>query len=461
MKLNKKLFSILPVAALAIALPATFVSCAQNPNKTNSNLDSSKITDLLSQKEVTETQKIVENKIKQASLETQKVVLITTDGNIDDKSFNQQVYESQKTLKDFVDKAYKSQNKEAENQHKLDNYINSAVKDLEQNYKVALDRGYTTWILTGFQQGDEIENFLNDENNLRRFKENKVKIIGVDWAPNANSKIPQGSLISLLFKTEEAGWQAGYASADFLGTKYANNEAKRAISAFGGGDFAGVTDFLNGFFEGIRAWNSEAENANKKVKIVSENLVLDTGFIPNAEKNEVVSNVVETGKSTISLPVAGPFTGVVVDVLRKDTSDEDRFIVGVDTDQSLSFTNDSKRFFTSIVKNIAFPVYQILLALLTKDEESVILKEGNDKFLGSNPKNLVLKRGLSAKFVNITKSRVKESIKTQADTSIQKAIDKWNANPNSKKIEKEMTNGDLEHLKSIIQKANRGEAITS
>jgi basic membrane lipoprotein Med (substrate-binding protein (PBP1-ABC) superfamily) len=163
---------------------------------------------------------------------------------------------------------------------------------LSSMYDQALDGGYKTWVLTGFQQGTLLQAWFNEGDNLQKFKDEKIVVVGVDW--NGETFMPKGQFLGLGFKTEEPSWVVGYAASKFLSTT-----DKPYLSSFGGGIFDGVTDFNNGFLQGMLDWNTE--NPLKKVKFYSGNkptssINLNTGFVITPEAMQTIEGIVGIGE---------------------------------------------------------------------------------------------------------------------------------------------------------------------
>ena len=302
-----------------------------------------------------DTEKYYGEKITEHSFSTpekviRKTMLITAGGLVNDKSFNQSVWEAMLLYKKqagITDKetiTYRTT---------IDNSMLSSM------YDQALNGGYKTWILTSFQQGPVFESWLNESNNREAFIQSKAVVVGVDW--DGSAYVPKGQFLGLGFKTEEPSWVVGYAASKFLSTT-----DKPYLSSFGGGIFDGVTDFNNGFLQGMLDWNTE--NPLKKVKFYSgnsqaETINLNTGFLVTPEAIQTIEGIVGTGETVpqIILPVSGPLTTTTIDNINDKQSSQ--MVIGVDADQSLAFPNDKGKFFSSIEKKVAVAAYKSLIML--------------------------------------------------------------------------------------------------
>lgn len=412
MKKSKLLFT-LSIASLAVVPFA--VSCSfDSKNDLYAKTDVAGIASLFKEKEQEVQAAINTNHTKQMN-----VVLMTAGGKVDDLSFNQSVWEA---VSQFSEQT----------KNEMSSYVtplnDSAVSKQYDNLIIS-DKN--VWILTGFQHGYLFRDWLtgggkNDE-NLNTFAKSDIVVVGIDWVLEGLTKEQQekieGKIINLNYKTEEAGWMAGYAAANYLGAKFPGmsqeQRAKRGIAAFGGGPGKGVTDFITGFLSGIKKFNSEAENADKKALITSTPISLDSGFdTQDASKIELVKNITITNNPAIILPVAGPFTSSVVQAVK--ASGANQSIIGVDTDQSKSFVDDKNIFFTSIEKRLGATVYRVLVDLFIKKESSDIIGDFNKM-----PKNRNVKLGFWDGFTSLSKTSKEGEEQKMAQDSIDKAINKF------------------------------------
>ncbi|TPI02522.1 BMP family ABC transporter substrate-binding protein [Mycoplasma struthionis] len=263
-----------------------------------------------------------------------KIAVITDGGDYNDKSFNQSAWEAILT---FANK----QNPDIPR----DKYDIYEVKNgnFSDSYNLALNSGAQVFVLPGFLHADKIKAWYKA--NKAEILKRQITIIGLDFDNGTfGADIPEadGTGIFLNMKTKEAAFIAGYAAAKFLSEK---PEAKRSFSTFGGGAFPGVTDFNEGFMKGVLLFNSEQQDATKKIKSTEDKINLSSGFVVGSQMTGVVDGRLATNPGLI-LPVAGPATDVTVN----SPNFRDALIVGVDTDQALSVSRNGNRFFTSIQK---------------------------------------------------------------------------------------------------------------
>ncbi|MDJ1645666.1 BMP family ABC transporter substrate-binding protein [Mycoplasma phocimorsus] len=416
MRKNKLLLFGLSVASIAIA-PIT-VSCSFGSSAdTYAKSDVANITSLVKEKDAE-----IKAAIQSGSTKHMDIVLLTAGGKVNDLSFNQSVWEAVSQFSTQTDNETSSYNTP----------VNDA--DVKKQYDNLISESKNIWVLTGFQHSYLFKEWLigtknnPNESNLDALAKSNIVVIGVDWILDGLTKEQQeklkGKIITLNYKTEESGWIAGYAAADYLGKKFPGmapeQRAKRGIASFGGHPGKGVTDFITGFFGGIKEFNQEEENADKKALITSDPITTDVNFdIQDQSKIKVVQDITTIKKPAIILPVAGSFTNTVVQTIV--TSNSDQSIIGVDTDQSKAFVGkESSLFITSIEKRIGATIYRVLVDLFTKKEKSDIISDFNKM-----PKIENVKLGYWDGFVSLSKSTKPGEEQDIINASLEKAINKF------------------------------------
>ncbi|WP_337897757.1 BMP family ABC transporter substrate-binding protein [Mesomycoplasma ovipneumoniae] len=360
--------------------------------QTQSITDVSKISELVSSRK----DEISAAKADPSKHFAMNIAIVTADGVVTDKSFNQSSWEAIQQIAAITGSEITP--------------IDSSTNDLPQKYNSLINTNKNIWVLSGFQHNDALKAWLALPENKESFINKKVIVIGIDL-PGLDDVIPQGQYIRLNYKSEEAAYIAGYANAAFLAAKYPNNAARRSAIAVGGVIFAPVTDFIAGYLAGIKAYN--AENPTKKTKITADKITLNTNFAVNATSKTTLENLAANGSPSTLLAVAGPLTEIFADIA---AGDHDRFLIGVDTDQSLVYTRSQRRFFTSILKNLGYSLFSVLADLYTKKSSS--------KYLGGfvqSQKNAFVKLGYKDKFVDIADSTLPDSDKTLANKAIEDA----------------------------------------
>ncbi|WP_169738028.1 BMP family ABC transporter substrate-binding protein [Mycoplasma buteonis] len=342
-----------------------------------------------------------------------EVALVTDAGNVTDKSFNQSSWEALNKLYDQSGGKIKIRQ------------LKPSGTDYESQYINLLSKtSATVWVLSGFKHNDPISKFLKNAETKKQMMDKKIVIVCVDFSLSSDV-YPYA--YSLLFKVEQSSWIVGNATANYLSQVYSSDAAKRLAVSFGGGAFGGVTDYNIGFERGLLAWNKA--NADKKVKTNSSSVPLNSGFEPNDSMRNVINSVIGENPSVI-LPVAGPATQETVGKLDQDTKYNDVKVIGVDVDQSLTYPSNSSqngRFLTSITKNIAQAVYDVILATkLDLDTKDLSVKGANGELQGK-----ILNKGLDSGWVGYSEPHIQNAdhkrIMTAALASAKQAYESLSA----------------------------------
>jgi WD40 repeat protein len=157
-----------------------------------------------------------------------------------------------------------------------------------------------------------------------------------------------------IFATDQAAFLAGYAAASVTQTG--------KVGVFGGIDIPPVTDFMDGFALGVRYYNQK-NGANVEVlgwdPAKHEGLFLG-GFCCAAEGRQITQGLLDQGADII-LPVAG--TNVGPGAAYAVQAHGDAFIIGVDSDWTLTNAEFTDIILTSILKNYDASVVQAVQAI--------------------------------------------------------------------------------------------------
>ncbi len=334
----------------------------------------------------------------------QSVVLITALGKVNDKSFNQSINAGL----ELYGKQTKQNNGEI-------SFIETKVEtDLDSAYSKALKEKRKVWVLSGFQQKANIKNWMNKPGNKDKFIKLGAVIVGVDW--DGTTIVPQGHFFGLGFRAEQAAWVVGMAASE-----YYSKTISPFLNTFGGLPSDSVTNFTNGFLQGMLDWNTSQDknNTNKFVQFRSGNekqdsVNLNLGFDSQAaETVNEVKKIIGTGEEApqIILPVAGSLTTNVLEDIRNKKSKQ--LVIGVDSNQAVTFPSFSKLFFSSIEKKVGLAVYKslILLSGITLNyNDKVFDDNGFEGEFSKNEKNAVVKYGFNKGFVGVSESTVEDKV---------------------------------------------------
>ena len=154
-----------------------------------------------------------------------------------------------------------------------------------------------------------------------------------------NKKNIQG----LLFNTAQAGFEAGYLAAGYSKTG--------KVATYGGMDFASVTVYMDGFWEGVQYYNKKN---SKSVQVLGWNEKTQKGtfaqsFTDQTKGSQLAKNFIQAGADVL-YPVAGG-TGIGTAAAAKANGKVS--VIWVDTDGCISAANYCSVFLTTTYKGIA------------------------------------------------------------------------------------------------------------
>jgi basic membrane protein A len=157
---------------------------------------------------------------------------------------------------------------------------------------------------------------------------------------------------SLVFKTSDASFLAGYAAAAYSKTG--------TVATFGGMNIPTVTIFMDGFVDGVARYN---EDFSKDVKVLgwdkaSQNGTFTGDFDDLSKGQNTATSFIDQGADVI-MPVAGPVGGGAAVAAQ---SHDGVAIIWVDTDGYVSAPEYKDLFLTSVVKEIPVAVYDTVKA---------------------------------------------------------------------------------------------------
>lgn len=251
-----------------------------------------------------------------------KVCEVTDTGGVDDRSFNATAWEgaqmAQKDL-DFEAKYLESQQQ----------------TDYEKNINAFIEEKCDLIVTVGFLLGDATKAMAEKNPNQ------KFAIVDFAYDPT----IP--NVLGLTFQTDQAAFLAGYLAA--ASTKTGK------VGTFGGIQIPTVTIFMDGFAMGVKYYN---EQKGGKVEVLGWDPEKQTGlFTGNFESTDDGRKMGETlmdEGADIIMPVAGPVgLGTAAAVKERGNA----WIVGVDTDWTVSAPDYKDIILTSVMKKIETAVF--------------------------------------------------------------------------------------------------------
>ena len=255
---------------------------------------------------------------------------VSDEGNWNDKSFNEAVYTGLKQA-------------ETELGVQINALESATPEDFEPNLQASVDAGCDIIIGVGFALGDAITKISAENPEL-----NFALVDSESASPNVKP---------LLFETAEAGFLAGYASADYSTSK--------TLGTFGGLPFPSVTDFMTGFYYGAMQWGMDND---AEVSVLGWDPANQDGgdfmggFAPNNPEGLAIAKTQIQAGADVILPVGGnQFTSVQSAI---DELNPDAVMLGVDVDIAAQNPDLAMYILTSIEKRMAVATFDVIKGLV-------------------------------------------------------------------------------------------------
>jgi basic membrane protein A and related proteins len=254
-----------------------------------------------------------------------KACQVTDTGGVDDASFNETAWAGVLRAQDELG----AEALVLESQQQA---------DYERNINAFIEEGCNIIITVGFLLGDATA-AAAEQNPDQNFA-----IVDYAYDPGYDN------VLGLVFATEEAAFLAGYAAAGATQTG--------VVGTFGGLQIPPVTVFMDGFSMGVQYYN---EQNGTNVEVVGWDPATQTGlFTGNFESLDDGRALGETlmGEGAdIIMPVAGP-VGLGTAAAAQEAGNV--YIVGVDTDWTVSSPEYASITFTSVMKNMDVAVFEAI-----------------------------------------------------------------------------------------------------
>jgi basic membrane protein A len=262
-----------------------------------------------------------------------KACQVTDTGGIDDKSFNATAY---KGITDAVSQLGVE-----------GSYLESQEQaDYETNINAFLDQDCDLIVTVGFLLGDATY-AAADANPDQKFAI-------VDYGSNFDGTT-RTNLLGLNFATDQAAFLAGMVAA-------ANTQTGK-VGTFGGVNIPPVTAFMNGFYYGVQYYNQQNGTAVEVLgwDPANPDAGLFTGNFESTDDGRTMGeNLMDEGADII-MPVAGPVgLGTAAAVKERGNA----WIIGVDSDWTVSASEYADVVLTSVLKNMDVAVLDSVKAVV-------------------------------------------------------------------------------------------------
>jgi basic membrane protein A and related proteins len=251
-----------------------------------------------------------------------KICQVTDAGGIDDKSFNATAWRG-------AQRAQTELNFEAK-------YLESQQQtDYERNINLFMEEDCDLIVTVGFLLGDATAAAAQVDPNQ------KFTIVDYAYDPAFSN------VLGLVFDTDQAAFLAGYLAAGMTKTG--------KVGTFGGIQIPPVTIFMDGLYYGVQHYN-QVHGTN--VEVVGWDPVAQTGlFVGNFESTD---DGRDRGQALLGegvdiiMPVAGPVGLGTAEAVK---SAGNAWIIGVDTDWTVSTPQYADVILTSVNKNMDVAVF--------------------------------------------------------------------------------------------------------
>ncbi len=240
-----------------------------------------------------------------------EIAFVTDVGQLKDKSFNQGTYDGVKLYANNNGKSYKY--------YQPANGDAATDDDRYDAMKSACDNGAKVVVAAGFMQGGAIERAAKD------FPDTKFVFID-GWGMGLDN------VVGIAFNEHECGYLAGYAVVK-------EGFEKLGFCGGGGGNNPACCRYGYGFVQGA---NAAAAEMGKQIEI-NYTWLYGASFSASPEMQTLTNGWYETGTEVIFSAGGSIFQSIVAAAAAND-----KFVVGVDTDQSY----ESDTVITSALKGI-------------------------------------------------------------------------------------------------------------
>ena len=256
--------------------------------------------------------------------------IVSDAGGFNDRSFNQSAFEGVQA---------------AAQQLGIGNFPNVQSTDLTQfapNLEALVGQNCTLIVATGFQFNDAVQESATSHP--------AVHYLLVDSELDS----PLENVKPVIFDTAQAAFLAGYVAAAYSARPGGANH----VGTFGGMAFPTVTDFMDGFYQGVEYYNQQ-NNANVQVTgWDGTDGSFTGGFEANQTALSMAQGIINQGVDVI-LPVGGPIYQSAVAAI----ADSGREVALIGVDQDVFYTDESTQdiILTSILKNINVTVKESIV----------------------------------------------------------------------------------------------------
>jgi basic membrane protein A and related proteins len=318
-----------------------------------------------------------------------KACMVTDTGGINDKSFNQAIYQG------ILSAA-------AANPKVTTKYLlSTTTSDYASNITAFLNQKCGIIVTNGFLMGAATQTAAKANPSA------KFSIVDFSYVP------PLSNVDALVYNTVQDGFLGGYLAAGMTKTG--------KVATFGGQKLSTVTIYMDGFADGVQYYNKQH---NKNVQVLGWNENTQTGEFSNnftdLALGQRIANTFITEGADIIFPVAGGVgVGAAKAVQLADQSGQNVNMMWVDTDGCVSLPQYCKYFITSVEKGISTSV------------KVAVLSTAAGRFVGGNYIGTLANGGVGLAPFHDFASKVPASLQAELKT-IQTQIENGTIKPATK-----------------------------
>lgn len=311
-----------------------------------------------------------------------KVCQVTDAGGIDDKSFNATAWKGAQRVESELGGEAK--------------YLESQQQtDYERNINAFLEDNCDLIVTVGFLLGDATSAAASAN------PDQKFAIVDFAYDPVFDN------VLGLLFATDQAAFLAGYAAAGVTQTG--------VVGTFGGVNIPPVTVFMDGFYLGVQYYN---EQHGTDVQVLGWDPAaqdgLFTGNFESTDDGKTLGETLISEGADIIMPVAGP-VGLGTAAAAREAGNV--YIVGVDTDWTVSAADFADIVLTSVLKNMDVAVFtasqQVMDGSFAGGAYFGTLENGGVGLAGFNQLDSMVSAELKAELEQVRAGIIAGEIQTQ------------------------------------------------
>ena len=262
--------------------------------------------------------------------------MVTDTGGINDKSFNASAWQGMQAA-------------QAANSKVNVKYLQSTTQsDYVPNINTFLGEKCGIIVTVGFLMGSATESAAGAHGTQN------FAIVDCSYASQCITGKKLGNINQLVFNTVQDGYLGGYLAAGM--------SKSGKVATFGGEDFGTVTIYMDGFWDGVQAYNQK-HHTNVQVLGWNEQTQKGefTGDFTNQTKGQTVTQTFISEGADVIFPVAGNVgLGSAKAVQQANAAGGSVSMLWVDTDGCVSAAQYCKYFVSSVTKGIATAVQDVV-----------------------------------------------------------------------------------------------------